>query len=313
MTHQTDRNAQAALVRAAASFVRDTYSGEWADDAAATLETDADLIERGEPCSLLRLAETMQPAAVSAAVAPPADEIRAQLLHAIDPAYTTGVLGYTTPEDLLAAYDNSRTPATDQAAGLRATLREVLDTFSPMKDTHNGPVAYYDGSAEIEPEQYDRWRAVLDGAKAVLPAPTDRAATLLEADWIVEHCPDHGCVEPSTDVCHCEIADRLRRLADETATETPAPSLRDQHRAAWRALTPDEQTARIAELDEPAAGAQQDETATETPDVYLTTPCDACDHTLNWHSSGETGCTVPRCACARYYHAAGARQDGAET
>jgi hypothetical protein len=44
--------------------------------------------------------------------------------------------------------------------------------------------------------------------------------------------------------------------------------------------------------------------------VYLTTPCDACDHTLNWHSSGETGCTVLRCACARYYHAAGARQDG---
>ncbi|MBQ0974530.1 hypothetical protein KBZ00_25880 [Streptomyces sp. RK31] len=108
----------------------------------------------------------------------------------------------------------------------------------------------------------------------------------------------------------------LRRMADETATQTPQPSLRDQHRAAWHALTPDQQTARLAELDtndEPAAEAQQDETATETPDVYLTTPCDACNHTLNWHSSGETGCTVPRCACARYYHAAGARQDGAES
>ncbi|CAL9647410.1 hypothetical protein [Streptomyces sp. enrichment culture] len=50
---------QAALVRACASFVRDTYSGEWADDAAATLETDADKIERGEPCSLLRLAAVL--------------------------------------------------------------------------------------------------------------------------------------------------------------------------------------------------------------------------------------------------------------
>ncbi|MBZ6135744.1 hypothetical protein [Streptomyces olivaceus] len=49
----------AALVLACASFVRDTYSGEWADDAAATLEADADRIERGEPCSLLRLAAVL--------------------------------------------------------------------------------------------------------------------------------------------------------------------------------------------------------------------------------------------------------------
>ncbi|MBZ6102758.1 hypothetical protein [Streptomyces olivaceus] len=49
----------AALVRACASFVRGTYSGEWADDAAATLETDADRIERGESCSLLRLAAVL--------------------------------------------------------------------------------------------------------------------------------------------------------------------------------------------------------------------------------------------------------------
>ncbi|MFD8251930.1 hypothetical protein [Streptomyces werraensis] len=31
--------------------------------------------------------------------------------------------------------------------------------------------------------------------------------------------------------------------------EPPQPSLRDQHRAAWAALTPDQQTARLAELD----------------------------------------------------------------
>ncbi|MET9304960.1 hypothetical protein ABZX68_06425 [Streptomyces cellulosae] len=69
-------------------------------------------------------------------------------------------------------------------------------------------------------------------------------------------------------------------------------------------------------LEQPAAGARQG----ETPDAqtqpatpmtaHLTTPCDACNHTLNWHSSGETGCTVLRCACARYYHAAGQGQDG---
>jgi hypothetical protein len=46
---------------------------------------------------------------------------------------------------------------------------------------------------------------------------TDRlkAAVLAEIDWIIEHCPDHGCVEPETDVCHCEIAERLRRMAAE--------------------------------------------------------------------------------------------------
>ncbi|MGQ5576289.1 hypothetical protein [Streptomyces sp. ECR3.8] len=45
----------------------------------------------------------------------------------------------------------------------------------------------------------------------------------------------------------------------QDGTQTPGP--RDQHRAAWHALTPDQQTARIAELDqddEPAAGARQD-------------------------------------------------------
>ncbi|MFI8206857.1 hypothetical protein [Streptomyces sp. NPDC085937] len=169
--------------------------------------------------------------------------------------------------------------------------------------------------ADAHPDDRLAYGFDADAVLAVLPT-TDRTAVLREADWIVEHCPDHGCVEPATEVCHCEIADRLRRMADETATEPPQPSLRERHRAAWHALTPDQQAARLAELDtpdEPAAETQQDETATETPNVYLTTPCDACNHTLNWHSSGETGCTVPRCACARYYHAAGARQDGAET
>ena len=65
-------------------------------------------------------------------------------------------------------------PPADQTAVLAATLREVLDTFSPMKDTHDGPVAYYDGSADIEPEQYDRWRAVLD---AELRRMADETAT----------------------------------------------------------------------------------------------------------------------------------------
>ncbi|MEE1735944.1 hypothetical protein PUR49_05370 [Streptomyces sp. BE147] len=34
----------------------------------------------------------------------------------------------------------------------------------------------------------------------------------------------------------------------------------------------------------------------------LATPCDACDHTLNWHRN-DVGCTVPRCVCGRFQDA----------
>ncbi len=39
----------AEIMRRCATFVRDTYEGDWADDAAATLERDADITERGCP------------------------------------------------------------------------------------------------------------------------------------------------------------------------------------------------------------------------------------------------------------------------
>lgn len=39
----------AEIMRRCGEFVRDTYDGEWADDAAATLERDADIRERGCP------------------------------------------------------------------------------------------------------------------------------------------------------------------------------------------------------------------------------------------------------------------------
>lgn len=39
----------AQVMRRCAEFVRDTYDGDWADDAAATLERDADITERGCP------------------------------------------------------------------------------------------------------------------------------------------------------------------------------------------------------------------------------------------------------------------------
>ncbi|MGW1814103.1 hypothetical protein ACWCQM_11155 [Streptomyces sp. NPDC002125] len=63
-----------------------------------------------------------------------------------------------------------RQQAEARADRLAATLREVLDTFGPMHEVYGGPVSYYDGSADIEPEQYEGWRAVLDGTTAPAPA-----------------------------------------------------------------------------------------------------------------------------------------------
>ncbi|MYU20781.1 hypothetical protein [Streptomyces sp. SID8352] len=60
---------QAAIVRACAALVGDTYSGEWAADAVATLEADADRIERGEPCSLLLIATGLSTTATDQAAA----------------------------------------------------------------------------------------------------------------------------------------------------------------------------------------------------------------------------------------------------
>ncbi|WP_331731867.1 hypothetical protein OG298_45310 (plasmid) [Streptomyces sp. NBC_01005] len=58
-----------------------------------------------------------------------------------------------------------RQQAEARAEQLATTLQEVLGTFGPMHDVYGGPVSYYDGSADIEPEQYERWQAVLDAPR----------------------------------------------------------------------------------------------------------------------------------------------------
>jgi hypothetical protein len=58
-----------------------------------------------------------------------------------------------------------RQQAEARSEQLAATLREVLATFEPMHEVSGGPVSYYDGSADIEPEQYERWQANLDAAQ----------------------------------------------------------------------------------------------------------------------------------------------------
>ncbi|MEU3945425.1 hypothetical protein [Streptomyces sp. NPDC029526] len=96
-------------------------------------------------------------------------------------------------------------PPTDHTAAEDRRQRYAAPLYEIMR--HNG----WDGErTERVVREMD---LVLDAVLAVANVEQAelRAAVLCEADWVVEHCPDHGCVEPSTEVCHCEIADRLRR------------------------------------------------------------------------------------------------------
>ncbi|MGW5123252.1 hypothetical protein ACWEQ7_04155 [Streptomyces sp. NPDC004069] len=87
---------------------------------------------------------------------PPADRpaaaTRDDLLRAIDAAYANGVLGYQTPEELLAAYDTSRAgadragadrTAVDLPERLEAVLTEryteLGNPFSEMRRHEQGP------------------------------------------------------------------------------------------------------------------------------------------------------------------------------
>ncbi|MCI4045105.1 hypothetical protein [Streptomyces sp. TRM75563] len=100
------------------------------------------------------------------------------------------------------------------------------------------------------------------------PTPADRPADLLR-DRIAEAAACLG--HPQWDAAD---------LADAVLAVLPAPAL-----AVARQLlgtTTSENTAA-----EPSAAAM------------LSTPCDACDHTLNWHRN-DVGCTVPRCVCGRF-------------
>ncbi|MGA5604033.1 hypothetical protein ACPCUF_23860 [Streptomyces griseoincarnatus] len=253
---------------------------------------------------------TAAPAAVSAAVAPPtqaADEIRAQLLHAIDLAYTTGVLGYTTPEDLLAAYDNSRTPATGGHTDRRdpavlegqattptdraAVLREAADAVARLDRRKLGIAAdtIRDAWEEARDEAEAELRRMADETATETPSkscahcgqPVRRVTGTLTAWWVHDPggntiCdPQHAASStratpervkhsgPDSKFCVLCLSGEHERADEQPAAgarqgEPPQPSLRDQHRAAWHALTPDQQTTRLAELDEPAAGARQD-------------------------------------------------------
>ncbi|MFE7906454.1 hypothetical protein [Streptomyces albogriseolus] len=182
-------------------------------------------------------------------------------------------------------------------AGLRLAAGAVSAAVAPPTDR----AALRDRIAEaLRPWVFDSGHGAEEGAAAdavlaVLPT-TDRTAVLREANWIVEHCPDHGCVEPSTEVCHCEIADRLRRMADETATETPAPDDRNAGPGWYEVITSPQATTCIAYVHEDGS-------------LYLPEG----DLTEEEFAFAAARGKAHRLVRADEQPAAGARQDGAET
>jgi hypothetical protein len=114
-------------------------------------------------------AATYEPAAAPAVVEPPTtwptEPVREQLLHCLDFS-ACQTHGYTTPEELLAAYDTSRTP-TDQTA-----LRDRI--AAAVEQLHETGAVYALGAGEAG--------RIADAVLAVLPSAADWDALVREAD-----------------------------------------------------------------------------------------------------------------------------------
>ncbi|MCM8556163.1 hypothetical protein [Streptomyces sp. STCH 565 A] len=122
--------------------------------------------------SALRATLEAVPAVPAPPVAPSAGTPRELLLAAID-GTRIPPLGYGSPEELLTAYDASRTPAADETA-LRDRVRRVLCQLGGQGDLW--------GTDLLEPDEYGE---EADAVLAVLPATPGRAeydALVAEAD-----------------------------------------------------------------------------------------------------------------------------------
>lgn len=323
---------RAALVRACASFVRDTYSGEWADDAAATLERDADKIERGEPCSLLRLAAVL-PATAN---------------------HGTGTGAELTAEEARALAED---------LGLQLYLAQDALAFvsecCTIAEREQRPITTTDVREWLKGARCGRQLAADAGLRRVADEPAAtaiRAAALREAADFVgndDECDCGGC-----DTCvPRSLAAELRRMAGETQPAEAQPE-RCEHcgqpirrvtgtLAAWWVHDPGGNT--VCDWARPASSPRATpKPATEAEPLccplcadkpLLRTPTEAHDHFRTMHPEQQLAgpgpwpllvpppsCpgyeTVPnRCPCpcegckhhcGAHQPAAAARQDGAD-
>jgi len=303
--------------------------------------------EPGDGFEPMRDPEPAAPAVVEPPADRAAEPVREQLLHCLDFS-ACQTHGYASPEKLLAAYDTSRTPSPagqttpSRRAGLRAELVTALGRIKTVP-----PVAHRQEQADhVLAVLYREWPWLR--AEAEDAAPTDRAAVLREAAQRLYTAlfpavyADLG--QKAAEGVNRAVSE-LRRMAD---VQPPAPTDDEDDELVcvdqcgscdacgmepfgtpaegWR------EAARFLRRTARASGDRQGalhgarlieaelrRMADETPDaqtarpvtpmtVYLSTPCDTCDHTLNWHRN-DVGCTVPRCVCGRFQEPAAERQD----
>lgn len=194
----------------------------------------------------------------------------------------------------------------EYAAGARSLSEKLRESREDCDRSDEGARRALEQRQEMAEERYvlqeqrDRLRTELASARTSLS---------LEVDWIIEHCPEHGCVEPETEVCHCEIAERLRRLAVVPAAVEEQPTARGEWckcSSCWGWFVEEHPGEDLDELgrdlswwsglpehrDAPTGVAVEEQPDTNTPEAAKPTShtwtFEVCYEGDKWHGCGPT-------------------------
>jgi hypothetical protein len=178
-------------------------------------------------------------------------------------------------------------PAADRAALVEAAAQAIRDAACPggdcplteeeCADQRIQPAAWERG---VLSEVYGRPEWFADAVLSRLPAPADRAAVLREVLAALD----------------AALRDFFEQWADEPRNSPWAHGWKDATEVVRRMAGESAAVDRVAAETPPAE--------TQTADVFLSTPCDTCRHTLNWHRN-DVGCTVALCVCGRFQQPTG--------
>lgn len=157
---------------------------------------------------------------------------------------------------------------------------------------------------------------IADAVMSVLPPAADRAAVLREAadaiTAVIErdraYSPrrsnDRAALGGAREIV-LGLIDQPGRVADEeqqaetqAALPCTASVLRKPHGPHGWEPQPDMDLVRCPGYTPPAVVAEPGK-ETGSAAVFLSSRCDACQHTLNWHRN-DVGCTVALCVCGRF-------------
>ncbi|MDX3714393.1 hypothetical protein PV733_36810 [Streptomyces europaeiscabiei] len=174
------------------------------------------------------------------------------------------------------------------APALLATIKELRDLRAPLIDALT--TVHQSMTSCVGDEWAMEW---LGEVWSQLPltvraaAGDTDAADELAAEAPHTETPDNG-------------AERIAKVSRWVTSEVVSAKTEfgDGYRAAQRDIR-DLINGRFNYDPRPAAPAVVAQPGKETAAALLSTPCDACEHTLNWHRN-DVGCMVTRCVCSRF-------------